>query len=87
MKTFGEWRYSSTILNLTTRFKSASRPRRFIPGERPLLTIGYGGWVGPKAGLDAVERRRVSLHWRESNPDFSVALEARLEGCHGLIAP
>jgi hypothetical protein len=32
---------------------SASRPGRFIPGERPPGTHQVGGWVGPRAGLDA----------------------------------
>jgi hypothetical protein len=33
---------------------SASCPGRFIPG-----THWIGGWVGPKAGLDEVERKKI----------------------------
>jgi hypothetical protein len=28
-------------------------PSRFIPGIKPLITHRIGGWVGPRAGLDA----------------------------------
>jgi hypothetical protein len=34
---------------------SASRSGRFTPCERAPHTHGIGGWVGPRAGLDAVE--------------------------------
>jgi hypothetical protein len=35
---------------------SASRPGRFTPGERAPGTHWIGGWVGPSAGLDDVEK-------------------------------
>jgi hypothetical protein len=41
---------------------SASRPCHFTPG-----THWIGGWVGPRAGLDDVERRKI-LHSQEWNP-------------------
>jgi hypothetical protein len=31
-----------------------------------------GGWVGPRAGLDDVERRNVSYRYWEPNPNSSV---------------
>jgi hypothetical protein len=34
---------------------SASRPGRFIPWEIAFGTHWIKGWVGPRAGLDAVE--------------------------------
>jgi hypothetical protein len=37
---------------------SASRPGRFTPGGIALGTHWIGSWVGPRAGLDAVENRR-----------------------------
>jgi hypothetical protein len=53
----GEWKYSSTY-SLTAALDggewSASRPGRFIPRERAPGTSCWGGWVGPRAGLDAV---------------------------------
>jgi hypothetical protein len=36
---------------------SALRPDRFTPGEEAPGTYWRGGWVGPKTGLDDVERR------------------------------
>jgi hypothetical protein len=39
---------------------SASRPGRFTPGERAHGTHWIGGWVGPRAGLDAAEKIKFS---------------------------
>jgi hypothetical protein len=50
---------------------SASRPGRFNPGERAHGTHWIGGWVGPRAGLDDVEKRKF-LPPRDSNSDPSV---------------
>jgi hypothetical protein len=51
----GEWRYSST--------HSLTPPRKRAPG-----THWIGGWVGPRAILDVVVKRKIpSPHW-ESNP-------------------
>jgi hypothetical protein len=36
---------------------SASRPDRFTPGKTVPVTHWIGGWVGPRTGLDDVERR------------------------------
>jgi hypothetical protein len=35
---------------------SASRPGRFNSGERTFSKHWIGGWVGPKGGLDTVEK-------------------------------
>jgi hypothetical protein len=35
-----------------------SRSDRFTPGEVDTGTYWIGGWVGPRTGLDAVERRK-----------------------------
>jgi hypothetical protein len=45
---------------------SASRPGRFTPRERAPGTHWIGAWVGPTAGLDFVEKRKM-LHCREPN--------------------
>jgi hypothetical protein len=37
---------------------SALRPGRFTPGERAPGTHWIGGWMGPRAGLGDVEKRK-----------------------------
>jgi hypothetical protein len=49
---------------------SASRPGRFTPGEIAPSTHWTGGWVGPRAGLDDVEKRN-SWPYQDSNSDPS----------------
>lgn len=46
----------------------ASRPARFTPREKAPGNRGMGGRVGPKDGLDAVEKRKITLPYKESNP-------------------
>jgi hypothetical protein len=50
---------------------SASSPSRFTPGERAPGTHWIGGWVGPRVGLDAMEKKKV-CSCREPNPDSPV---------------
>jgi hypothetical protein len=40
--------------------QSASRPGRFIPGERVPGTHWIGGYVDPTAGPEAAEYRKIS---------------------------
>jgi hypothetical protein len=42
---------------------------RFTPGEGTPGTHWIGGWVGPRAGLDAGDRRKILCPCRGSNPD------------------
>jgi hypothetical protein len=42
---------------------SSSRSYRFTPVEGAPSTHWLGDWVGPKAGLGAVEKRKI-LHFR-----------------------
>jgi hypothetical protein len=67
----GKWRYISTH-SLTSALDggewSASRPGRFTPKERTPGTHWKGGWVGPRAVLDAVVKRKILSLRRESNP-------------------
>jgi hypothetical protein len=46
---------------------AGSSPGRFIPGEDAPLTHFIGGWVGPRADLDAVEKRRIFCSCRQSD--------------------
>jgi hypothetical protein len=64
-----EWMYSSTIPDLGTRCRwSASRPNRFTSGERTPSTRWIWEWVGSRAGLSAIEKRKISWHCLEWNP-------------------
>jgi hypothetical protein len=47
---------------------STSRPGRFTPGKRNPGIRCIGGWVGPKASLEAVEKRKILSPSRELNP-------------------
>jgi hypothetical protein len=48
---------------------SSSRPGRFTPRERVSGTHWIGGWVGAKAGLDDVEKRKfLTLSGLELRP-------------------
>jgi hypothetical protein len=72
---WGEWMYSSTHA-LTSALDegdwSASRPGRFTPRERAPGTHWIGGWVGPRAVLDAVVKRKIHSPRRESNPSTPI---------------
>jgi hypothetical protein len=50
---------------------SASRPGRFIPRERAPGIRWIGGWVGTRAGLDAVVKRNIPMLCWDSNPRSS----------------
>jgi len=58
----GEWRYSSTH-SLTSTLDggewSASRPGRFTLREGAPGTHWIGGWMGSRAGLDAMVTRKI----------------------------
>jgi hypothetical protein len=66
----GEWRYSSTH-SLTSALDggewSASRPGRFIHREGALGTYWIGDWVGPRAVLDVVVKKKIPSPRQESN--------------------
>jgi hypothetical protein len=47
---------------------SALRPGRFTPRERAPGIHWIGGWVGPRAVLDAVVNRKFPSSRQESNP-------------------
>jgi hypothetical protein len=55
---------------------SASRPCRFTPRERALGTHWIGGWVGTRAVLDAVVKRKIPNLRRESIPRIPIVQPA-----------
>jgi hypothetical protein len=67
----GEWRCSSTH-SLTSAVDgnewSASRPGPFTAREIVPGTHWIGGWVGPRAGVDTVVKRKIPSSRWESNP-------------------
>jgi hypothetical protein len=71
----GQWRYSSTH-SLTSALDggewSAARPGRFAPKERAHGTHWIGDWVGPRAVLDAVVKRKIPSPHRESIPRIPI---------------
>jgi hypothetical protein len=67
----GEWMYSSAhslISALDGGEWSASCPGLFTPRERAPGTHWIGGWVGPKAVLEAVVKRSIPSPRRKANP-------------------
>jgi hypothetical protein len=42
--------------------QSASCPSHFTPRERAPVTHWIGGWVGPRAILDAVVKRKIKIY-------------------------
>jgi len=59
---------------------SDSRPGCFIPRERAAGTHWIGGWVGPRAGVDAVSKRKIPSPRQESNRPARSQLLYRLLG-------
>jgi hypothetical protein len=50
---------------------SVSCPGFFTPEVGAPGIYWVGDWVGPRAGLDSVKKRRISCPCRESNSDHS----------------
>jgi hypothetical protein len=62
MKTYGVvhvWIYMSLTLALVGDEWSDSRPGRFTTGEKAPSNHWIGGWVGPRTGLDDVEKKNA----------------------------
>jgi hypothetical protein len=66
----GEWIYKNSTHSLTSALdggeRSASRPGSSTPRERAHGTHWIGGWVGHRAGLDAVVRRKIPSPYQDS---------------------
>jgi hypothetical protein len=56
MKTYGGVEILVLLTSALVEW-TASRSDRFTPGERAAGTHCIGGWVGPRAGLDDVEKK------------------------------
>jgi hypothetical protein len=49
-----------------------------LPRETDRDTHCIRAWVGPRAGLDVMEERKISCPYRDSNPDLSVIISTRV---------
>jgi hypothetical protein len=80
-----EWRYSSTH-SLTSALDggewSASRPSRFTPREGVPATRWIGGWLGSRASLDMVSKRKIPSPRRESNSDHPTCSQSLYRQSH-----
>jgi hypothetical protein len=75
----GEHMHSLVTVDLVTRWSewSASFPGRLTPGKGEPVVHWRGGWVGPIARLNAVERRQICKIWGCHSGDYE---ECRLLG-------
>jgi hypothetical protein len=61
---------------------SSSLPGRFTPGERAPGTHWMGGWLGPRAGLYDMEKRKfLTLPGLELRPLGRPAVASRYTDC------
>jgi hypothetical protein len=87
----GEWRYSSSH-SLTSALDgdewSASLSGSFTPRETSPGTHWIGGWVGPRAVLDAVVKRKFPSPRRESNPYWGLNVHVlNMNSVYTLLNP
>jgi hypothetical protein len=57
----GEWKYSSTILDLGVRWSASRSGRLTASGNSPRYPIDRG-WMAPRAGLGTVEEIKTFFH-------------------------
>jgi len=69
-----EWRhlFLTSSLGGVGGERSASHPGHFSPGEQSKGSLWIGGWVRTRAGLEALENRKFSCTWWESNQNSTV---------------
>jgi hypothetical protein len=60
---------------------SASRPGRFTPGEAAPDTHWIGSWLGPRTGLDDVEKILNHPGTRNSGPSIVQLVASRHTDC------
>jgi hypothetical protein len=68
--------HASLTLTLDGGEWSASRPSRFTPRDRAPGTHWIGSWVGRRAGLDAVVKRKILSLSQDSNSNHPARVPA-----------
>ena len=75
------------VLNLGTRWRQVVNftseslyPRKRTPG-----THQREGWMGPRAGLDVSEKRKICYPCPESNPRLSSPYPSNYTDCTGSV--
>jgi hypothetical protein len=56
-------------------------PAGLLSRETTSGTHWIGGWVGPRAGLEVMEKRKTSCPYREPNPDSSAIHPVAYTNC------
>jgi hypothetical protein len=73
MMTWGNGGIAPPFLTLALNGGEWSASRfYFTPEETAPGTHYIQGWVGPRAGLDVMEKRKISCPYQELNPDLMV---------------
>jgi hypothetical protein len=78
-----EWRYSSTVLDHGTRWRRvvSFTIRPLHSDEGAPSTHWLGGWVGSRASLDAMEKRKISCPMPGTEPQPSKLVDCRYTDC------
>jgi hypothetical protein len=69
---YEEWRHSLSIVDPGTRCKGMSASCLSPHPERACCTYCVGGWVGPRASLYAVEKKKIFLAPARNHPGYVV---------------
>jgi hypothetical protein len=58
--------------SLTSALDGGEWSAHFTPRERAPTPHWIGGWVGPRAGLDTMSKRKIPSPRQELNPDHPI---------------
>jgi hypothetical protein len=80
-----EWKCSSSILNLRPELKGQLHALASLPPGTVLGTHCIGGWMGPRAGLDVVEKRNLNLKTERGEQGEYVNFCSFVKFCTGCL--
>jgi hypothetical protein len=55
-------------INLGNRWRGVENFVPLYPRERSSVPVEIGGWIGPTASLDILEKRKISFPYQDLNP-------------------